>query len=219
MVLIKTATEINKIKKAAKITLQIINKVMKQVDSDATEKQVEKALLDEMNKRNVKPAFPPIVAFGPSATTLHHKPNNTKITKHGFLLLDIGCKYKGYCSDISRMFHFGKMTSQEKNVLETVVTCQQIIFDVLRPGIKAGDIQKIYSDFLKKNGYKILHSFGHTLGTRPHDSSRLRKNTRLREGMVITVEPGVYIRRGKQRFGVRIEDDILITKKGFRKLS
>ncbi|MAH43307.1 hypothetical protein CL614_06365 [archaeon] len=219
MVLVKTVSEIKKIQKAAKITLQIIDKVMKQVDSGATEKEVADAFLEEMKKRNVKPSFPPIVAFGSSATTLHHKPNNTKITKHGFLLLDVGCKVNGYCADISRMFHFGKMTSQERKVLETVITTQQIIFDVLRPGVKAGDVQKIYSDVLKKNGYKVLHSFGHTLGTKPHDSSRLRKNTKLKEGMVITVEPGIYIRRGKQRFGVRIEDDVVITKNGFRKLS
>lgn len=193
--------------------------IQKKICIGMTEKKIESMLLEEMKRRKLTLAFPPIVAFGSSATTLHHKPGKRKITKHGFLLLDVGFKYRGYCSDISRVFRFGKMSAKEKNVLETVITAQQIIFAMLRPGVKAGDVQKSYRDFLKKNGYKSVHGFGHNLGRKPHDTPRLRKNTKLKEGMVITVEPGIYIRRGKERFGVRIEEDVVITKTGFRKLS
>lgn len=219
MAIIKTKSEIKKIEQACKITLRILDCIERMLRKGMTEKDIEKIIKELMQKENVKPAFSPIVAFGNNATTLHHKPTNRKLGK-GFLLLDIGARYKGYCSDISRMLYFSPpMRKDEQKVLCNVIEMQQLLIDMIHPGVHAGNLQKTYRGMLKKNGHRVPHSFGHSLGKSPHDRPRLRKQTVLKPGMVITIEPGVYIRRGKNRFGVRIEDDIVVTKKGCRILS
>lgn len=167
-------------------------------------------------------SFDPIIAAGHNATILHYVANNSKIEPDTLMLMDVGCYTKHYSSDISRTFPVsGKFTDRQKEVYEIVLDCNKKCIAYA----KAGMSWKELNDFAKRilaNGCKKLglikedcelekyyfHSIGHSLGLDVHDPSI--DNSGLLEGMVITIEPGLYI--PEESIGIRIEDDIQITK-------
>ena len=167
-------------------------------------------------------SFDPIIAAGHNATILHYVANNSKIEPNTLMLMDVGCYTKHYSSDISRTFPVsGKFTDRQKEVYEIVLDCNKKCIAYA----KAGMSWKELNDFAKRilaNGCKKLglikedcelekyyfHSIGHSLGLDVHDPSI--DNLGLLEGMVITIEPGLYI--PEESIGIRIEDDIQITK-------
>ena len=174
-------------------------------------------------------SFNNIVAAGHNGTILHYEENNQDIKENSLLLMDVGCYTKQYSSDISRTFPVsGKFTDRQKEVYEVVLNCNKKCIEFLKPGITF----KEYNDYAKKllfEGCKKLgllekeeelikyyyHSIGHSLGLDVHDPA-IEKDGIL-EGMVLTVEPGLYIE--EESIGIRIEDDVLITKDGAVNLS
>ena len=174
-------------------------------------------------------SFNNIVAAGHNGTILHYEENNQDIKENSLLLMDVGCYTKQYSSDISRTFPVsGKFTDRQKEVYEVVLNCNKKCIEFLKPGITF----KEYNDYAKKllfEGCKKLgllekeaelvkyyyHSIGHSLGLDVHDPA-IEKDGIL-EGMVLTVEPGLYIE--EESIGIRIEDNVLITKDGAVNLS
>ncbi|MCX6799159.1 MAG: Xaa-Pro peptidase family protein [Candidatus Diapherotrites archaeon] len=216
---IKSPGEIMKIRKAVRITEGLLNSLPRFFKKGMTEREL--ALLLEMRLRHkVDNSIPfgVIVASGPNSASPHHAPGNRKICG-GFLLVDIGCKYKNYCSDLTRTFFVGKAGDKEKKLYSGVFAAKQFAIGLAKPGAKCKAVFKKTCDFqFKKTGRRLPHGLGHGLGLEAHDQPKgftLYSPDTLRPGMVLTVEPAVYLNWG----GVRIEDDIVITANGCAQLS
>lgn len=218
--MVKDEKEIELIKESIGTTNNAILEVMKNHQKINNEMQAE-AYYDFINRSEGKSAsFTSIVAAGKNATTLHYVDNNSNIEKDDLLLMDVGCYTKHYSSDITRTFPLnGKFTKRQKEVYEVVLECNKKCIEFAKAGITWKEIneyaQKILAEGCKKLGLikednelvkYYYHSIGHSLGLDVHDPSL--RNLGLLEGMVITIEPGLYI--AEENIGIRIEDNIQI---------
>lgn len=227
---IKQPEELERINRAIKQTIDAFRVVKKNWQTYKFEYQVEAAFTYEFKHRNSQHAYAPIVAAGPRACTLHYDQNAASIVKRDVVVIDIGAKVDGYAADITRSF----CSLPTKRVLEVhtkLVEAQRGIIDLLKPGLLAADylkqadeimINALYSLGLVKSltdfaGYRkyLPHAISHGLGVDVHDS--LGAPRQFMPGMVLTVEPGIYI--PEESIGMRIEDDILITDTGCNNLS
>lgn len=157
-------------------------------------------------KAGAKASFETIVASGKHSAFVHHITDRKAIGKKELAIVDCGCLVKGYCSDMTRTF-CRIPGPKEKQIMENIKGIQAELIDMAREGVKYDDIEKRYESLLAKKGYKVMHSFGHGIGTGVHE--RPSKGDVLKEGMVMTVEPGAYI---KGFGGCRIEDMIVVRK-------
>jgi Xaa-Pro dipeptidase len=219
--LTKDTEEISRIKRACKIT----DETMTAIPDIVCEGMSEFELAAEINYsiQNLgadKPAFDTISSFGMNTAEPHYSHGEATLRQGDFIVCDFGACYKKYNSDITRTFHFGKASKQKKEMYEIVRHAQQIAFDTIRPGVRAGDVHQAVHSFIETTSMKgrFIHSTGHCLGLAVHDGVGFAPgNTmELMEHMVLTVEPGVYV---PGLGGVRIEDDILITKNGMELLT
>ncbi|MBX9653945.1 Xaa-Pro peptidase family protein [bacterium] len=160
-------------------------------------------------------AFPPICAVGGRAALPHAIPTDHRCEESPLLLVDWGARRDMYNSDMTRVLVTGKPNAKLSKVYGVVLEAQLAAIDAIRPGVNAGEIDKIARQKIDQAGYGRYfgHSLGHGLGLRVHEAPGLRagNDTPLRPGMVITVEPGIYL---KDWGGIRIEDDVLVTKHG-----
>lgn len=204
--------EINKIKKACSISDKIFKILIKELKNNKfkTESDVYNFLLKKIKEKKCNLAFKPIVATGKNAADIHHKSTNAKL-KNGFLKIDFGVKYQGYCSDCTRTFHIGKPDKKSKELYKLVLDVQQTCINYCHHGMSCNDIDAIARAGFGKYRKNFVHGLGHGVGKRIHQAPSLAPNKRgnLKEGVVIAVEPGIYF---KNKFGIRIEDNILITK-------
>jgi Xaa-Pro aminopeptidase len=166
-------------------------------------------------------SFDPIVAINENAAKPHALPSNKILSKGDLLLVDAGVKYKRYCSDRTRVATFGKTLSFDKNrtfndkkrqkIYDTVLKAQEAAIKYIKPGVKACDIDKVAREIIDKEGFGKLftHSTGHGVGLDIHEEPYISKKSKtiIEEGMVFTVEPGIYI---EGEFGVRIEDMVVV---------
>ncbi len=203
---IKNKKEIEYIQKAAKVSKE----VLKEVDTSKSEIEIAADLMYKYFQNGMKPGYDPIVAFDADSTVPHFVPTNAKSGKS--LLIDSGAAFKNYCSDISRTFILEE-NDEIRKIYDIVEEAQKLAIDMIEPGVKASEIDKEVQDFLKEKGYSCPHSVGHGIGLVVHEKPYISVKSKevLKEGMVFTVEPGIYL---KNKFGVRIEDDVLVTKKG-----
>lgn len=225
---IKQSVEIEEIKKAIKLTTDAFNEIKPKLMSLNYEYEAEAEFTYHFRKNGSDHAFTPIVAGGKNACTLHYIDNNSPVSQGSLLLFDIGAQIGGYSSDISRTYAVGTPTERQIAVHDAVRQVHDQTINLLKPGLKITDynqqVDVIMQNALKKLGllsspddYRqyFPHSISHGLGVDTHDS--LGKPEEFLPGMVITVEPGIYI--PSENIGVRIEDDILITKTGYENLS
>lgn len=225
----KDADEIEWISAAAKITKTAMAKITLHFKEGITEKELAKIFNDiSADLGSEGPSFDTIVCFGKNAAMPHHSPNGTKLKYGDFILIDAGAKFDNYCSDITRTFIFGENTGiikdygEKMRIYNTVKEAQQLAINAIKPGVKGKEIHIIARDHINNafNGkYKgrFIHSLGHSVGIEVHDGAGFSEGAEqeIKPGMVITVEPGIYI----DGFGgVRIEDDVLVTKKGHKVL-
>ncbi len=226
---IKQSEEITQIKKAINITHKALELVKSNMSDYVYEYEVEADISREFIRAGAQHSFEPIVAGGKNACTLHYNKNNAKLHKGKLLLIDTGAKIGQYSADITRTLAFGNPTNRSKEVHEAVLSVQTSIIKKLCPTLSLQDLQHIVEmemteklkelklvkdDPLTELPHYFPHAIGHGLGLDLHEP--LAHET-LQEGMVITIEPGIYI--PKEGIGVRIEDDILITKNGALNLS
>ncbi|MCM8800800.1 MAG: Xaa-Pro peptidase family protein [Candidatus Omnitrophica bacterium] len=165
-------------------------------------------------------AFDIIVASGPNSSFPHHISSHKKIKKGEIVLIDMGVDYMGYKSDLTRVFFSDKITSFERNIYKIVLDSQRRAIDKIKTGILINKIDKVARQYITYRGYGgfFSHNLGHGIGLEVHEQPHISKSEEgeLIEGMVFTVEPGIYL---PGRFGIRIEDMVLVTKKGSEVLS
>ncbi len=209
---IKDKDEIKAISKACKISSQVANEIPEFIKSGITERQVaNKITMALLEKGAINSAFPTVASFGKNSSSPHHSPTDKKLKKNEFILTDFGAEYNRYASDISRTFVFGRANKEMKEIYETVLNAQLQATDAIRDGVDGKDVDKLAREIIdKKFKGKFIHSLGHEIGLSVHDGNRLSSQTDfiLKENMVVTIEPGIYI---PAVGGVRIEDTVLVT--------
>lgn len=223
---IKTKEEISRIEKACKIGDTAFKYILKKIKIGKTEKEIANELETFIKKKGATISFPSIVAFGKNSAIPHHQTGNTELTgKSGFVLLDFGVKYDDYCSDMTRTIFFGKPTDKQKRIYETVLAAQQKAIDFINYAVKTGkeikatEVDKVArSHITSKDFPTIPHSLGHGVGLEVHEYPSLSSKSRdiLKEGIVFSIEPGIYI---SGFGGVRIEDLFVLEKNGLRQLT
>ena len=166
-------------------------------------------------------SFNTIVAFGANSANPHHETGDTKLKEEDAVLVDFGCVYKGYCSDMTRSWWHGKKEPAEyKKIWNIVDKARTAGVKALRPGVAAGDIDRAARSVIEAAGYgkEFFHTTGHAIGLVVHDRPILRSCApdELEENFVVTVEPGIYF---DGRWGIRLEDSYLLTKDGSKKLT
>ena len=220
--LVKDEFEINLIKKACEITDKVMEEIPKILHEGMREFELAAEIDYLMQKNGVdKPAFETISSFGKNTSEPHYSHGDTQLKKGDFVLCDFGACFRKYNSDITRTFVFGKASDKQKGMYKTVLEAYKIGLDTVKPGLKANKVHKAVFSYIEKTEFKgrFIHSTGHSLGLSVHDgSSRLGPScvTKLKENMVFTIEPGVYL---PGFGGVRIEDDVLIKKDGIEILT
>jgi Xaa-Pro aminopeptidase len=204
------STEIKCITKACSITVNILKQLIKELKKHSfkTELDIANYLKQKAKENNCKLAFPPLVVTGKNAAEIHHKPDSTPIKK-GFLIIDFGVKYKGYCSDITRTFYIGRPTKKEISLYNLVLEAQLTALNHVQPGVHAADIDLIARAALWKYYKNFVHGTGHGIGKKIHQAPNLKPKGRriLKKNQAITVEPGLYF---KNKLGIRIEDTVLV---------
>ena len=229
---IKQLHEIAAMEKAIALTTQAFADVKKKLPQLKAEYQVEAEFTYAFRKSGAMGhAYDPIVASGANARTLHYSANQAALPPNGLLLIDIGARVDGYAADITRTYAVGTPTQRQKDVHAAVERAHHAIIALLKPGLNVRDYHASVQDIMKQElvGLGLMsspddeascrkyfpHAISHGLGIDVHDS--LGKPDTFAPGMVLTVEPGIYI--SSEGIGVRIEDDILITDTGHRNLS
>lgn len=225
--LVKSEEEVDNIKKAISITIEGIEALMKNSKAGIKEYQLE-SYFDFVCKNNgVKDfAFKTIAAAGKNAATLHYVANDSELKDGDLIQFDLGAQYNFYNADISRAFPVnGKFTERQKAVYNAVLKVNEEIINDIKPGKTFRDINKKATDLIAEECIKLglikeksevskyyFHSIGHSLGLDTHDLETPHRDITFKEGVVYTVEPGIYIE--EENMGIRIEDDILVTKDG-----
>ena len=212
----KETEELKAIRRAVEITDRTFETVLPMVKPGISEREISAEITYHHKKYGAeKDSFESIVASGPRSALPHGIASDRKIGKNELLTLDIGCYYHGYASDMTRTVVVGKADAEQRKIYEVVQEAQAKAVEAAQPGVKCSDVDAVARNIIKKAGYgdNFTHGLGHGVGMEVHGRPVLnnQSKTRLMPGMVVTVEPGIYI----DGFGgVRIEDDILITEEG-----
>ncbi len=219
MRIIKSETEIGFIRRAVSITETAIAATFASLDVGVTDREVAGYLSGQMRERGAGGGG--LVQFGPTSSLPHGGTEGRRL-EHGMpVLIDAGCRVQGYTSDITRMHFFGDEPGPEyREVFNTVFSAQTAAFDAGRPGMEFQQLDRIARQVIREAGYGayFTHRLGHGMGMDGHEPPYLVEgNTRpLEPGMVFTIEPGIYL---PGRWGVRIEDDVVVREDGLEALS
>ena len=217
---VKDSAEISAISNAQAITDKAFEHILTLLNPDITEADVALELEYFMRKNGADGiAFDTISVCGAKSSLPHGKPENVKLG-HGFLTMDFGAKYHGYCSDMTRTVCIGNPTDEMLKVYNTVLEAQYRAFDVIHSGVIGKTVDAAARDYINSKGYKgcFGHSLGHSLGIDIHESPgfSISCEAEIPENAVVSVEPGIYL---EGKFGVRIEDIVKITANGYENLT
>ena len=209
---IKDAEEIKYITKACNITDDCFEYLLNYIKIGMTEKQIAGAIerffringADEL-------AFDTIVASGPNSSMPHAVPTDRKVEYGDIITIDMGCKYKGYCSDMTRTIFVGKVEEEVEKIYNLVLKNQNQTIREMKEGAICKNIAKMVVNDFEINGYDLIHGLGHSLGLEVHEIPNLgtKSEVILKSNMIITDEPGIYI---AGNFGIRIEDTVIVGK-------
>ena len=221
MRMIKDKQEIALIKKAVSITLKGFDFVKDNLKTGTSESSLAVGLESFLKKQGAESmSFDIIVASGVNSSFPHASLSNRRICKNDIVLVDMGVSVKGYKSDLTRVFFLGRISSPFRRIYEVVFEAQKRAIKSIRPGVKISKIDKLSREYISKKGWanNFRHSLGHGIGLEIHEEPAItyKNNNVLEEGMVFTVEPAIYIPR---KFGIRLEDMVLVTKRGCEVLS
>jgi Xaa-Pro aminopeptidase len=213
---VKDADEIAKIRAAAALGCELFEGLLTYLEPGLTETEVAGTLEYAARLGGAEGmSFETIVASGPRSALPHGRATRAKLPKRGFVTLDFGVILDGYLSDMTRTVHLGKAMPEERDVYDFVLEAQEAAVAAVAPGVTAGEVDEAARSVLRKvklDKY-FSHSTGHGVGLEIHEGPRLAAKQKqvLEQGMVITIEPGVYM---PGRFGLRIEDMVLVTAAG-----
>ena len=211
--MIKEEKEINNIKKACEITDNIYSKIIRNFKFE-TEDEIRDFIKSEAKKNGCELAFPPIAASAEGSSEIHYM--GSKKIKKGFLMLDFGVKYKGYCSDMSRMLYIGKPKKPELEdfnlVLKTIEECEKSMVK------KFSELHIKANKILGKKAEFFTHFLGHGVGLDIHESPAVysEDKNKIRDNITFTIEPGIYF---PEKYGIRLEDTVIIKNKKIKTLT
>jgi Xaa-Pro aminopeptidase len=224
---IKQPEELKAMQRAIDITADAFKSLTAALPDLQYEYEAEAVMSYEIRRRGAAGhAYSPIIAGSHNACTLHYVTNNDRLSKKHMLLMDVGAKFSGYSADISRTYMTSTPTKRQQAVYDAVLKAQLACIKLVKPGLTFADFQtkvdEIMVEAVTSLGFKaeelhdyFPHAIGHGLGIDVHDG--LGGYEHMKPGMVITIEPGIYI--DEEGIGVRIEDDILVTETGHKNLS
>jgi Xaa-Pro aminopeptidase len=219
---VKDDNEVDLIRKSVGVAEEAYEAVRDAIEVGQTENFIAGQLVFELRSRGASnSSFPVIVAAGANSSLPHYRPGEVLVKKDEPLLIDWGALYKGYCSDLTRTIMVGRVGDRLKHVYKVVLEAQLAAINFLRPGVTTHQADRVARDVIDKAGFGQYfgHGLGHGIGREIHELPSLNKNAKdeeLRPGMIVTVEPGIYL---PGEGGVRIEDDVLITHSGCEVLS
>lgn len=215
---IKSPTELKLMQSAITATAAGFAAILKQIKPGVSEREIADTLEFEYRRHGAETlAYNSIVGSGLNSTVLHYNENNQPIADGDLIVIDSGGAFKGYAADITRTYPAnGKFTAEQREVYEVVLKAELAAIKAVRPGVKMSDVDAVAREVIEKAGlgHAFIHGIGHQLGLEVHD---VTPTGPLKAGMVVTIEPGVYL-PGK-KLGVRIEDDILVTSSGNKNLT
>lgn len=219
--IIKDKEGIKSLEKAASIADKTYEEVLKFIKPGVTERHISdkiKELLLEFGGEDL--SFEPIVASGPNSSMPHYSGNDRVIGDQDLVILDFGCVYGGYCSDISRTVFIGQATDEQLEIYDIVLRANKQAEDAAKEGIKAEDLDRIARGVIEDAGYGkyFINRTGHGIGLEVHEEPYIKEGNKevLKTGMAFSIEPGIYI---PGRFGMRVEDIVLIDGDGSKILN
>lgn len=221
MRIVKTTEEVETVQRAVEIIEDTFKYLCTQIKVGMSEKEVAQMALQHVQKLGGSGmSFETIVASGERAALPHGVASDKKIEHGDIVTIDFGAYYNRYVSDMTRTIFIGEIGNEKlKEIYEIVREAKRLAIEAIKPGMKACDVDKIARDYIESHGYGEYfgHGTGHGIGIDIHESPRVSRqdDTILEPGMIITVEPGIYI---PKLGGVRIEDDILVTETGKKNL-
>jgi Xaa-Pro aminopeptidase len=216
MRIIKDENEVKMIRDACHLGVRLLDRLKKVLRPGIRESQVAGAIEYEARKLGAEQmAFSTIIAGGSRSALPHGRASWARLPARGFVVCDFGVILAGYCSDMTRTVHLGRPGVEARAAYEAVNEAQQAAIDAVRPGARLGEVDQAARKLLYNRGLEkyFTHSTGHGLGLEIHEAPRVaaEQNETLRSGMVITIEPGVYL---PGKFGLRIEDTVVVTENG-----
>jgi Xaa-Pro aminopeptidase len=226
---IKSATEIGMVQAAVDATAAGYAAALKMLKPGIAERDVQAAMERAWSDAamdaggadtRVGPGYNPIIGSGLNSTVLHYNQNVGFAREGEVLLIDAGCEVDGYTADITRTYPVsGKFTARQREIYELVLKAQEAAINAVKPGVWLHEVDEAARAVFRKKGLedKYIHGIGHQLGLEVHDAPEATQDGPLAPGMIITIEPGLYF--PDERIGVRIEDDVLLTKNGCKNLS
>ncbi len=218
---VKTQDEIEKIRKGQQISEKAYEELLNYIKVGISEKDIATRLDILMREYGSEcESFTTIALAGANTSLPHGHPSDYKVKSGDFVLLDFGSVHQGYHSDMTRTFAVGQVSDEQAKVYETVLKAQSLALDSIKSGESCAKIDKIARDYIYAQGYEGMfgHGLGHSVGLEIHENPSFSPSCEkiVKSNMVITVEPGVYI---PGKFGVRIEDMVVVTDNGYHNLT
>jgi Xaa-Pro aminopeptidase len=218
---LKDVGEIEKIRKSTKITGMALEHIKQFIVCGVREVEVAAEFERFIRYHGARAsAFDIIVAGGPNSSQPHHLSGQRRLKANEPVLIDLGVDYQGYKSDLTRVLFLGKIKVLVRKVYDIVFKAQELAIKRIRPGAEMAAIDKVAREYIASKGYAkyFTHNLGHGFGLEVHEDPRISHNeaSAIKPGMTFTVEPGIYL---PGKFGIRIEDMILVTRKGCEVLS
>jgi Xaa-Pro aminopeptidase len=218
----KSLDEIEAIRSASQLAESVLADLVETLSAGMTEEEFAAEMEFEFKRRGAQgPSFDTIALFGRKSSLPHGRPTDKPLERGDVVLIDFGCRRAGYCSDLTRTYAYGTIPGAWfEEVYELTLTAQKLAIEAVRPGMSCRELDAVARDLISEAGHgkHFGHGLGHGVGIEIHEAPRLNPEsaTILETGMVVTIEPGVYL-PGKG--GIRIEDIILVTKDGGELLS
>jgi len=212
--MIKDKKEISLMKKSIQVSKEAFEFAKEIFDPAMSEKDLRIEIERFLRlKGDIDLAFPTIVASGKNTAFPHHQSSNKKLSNE-ILLIDLGSKYCEYCADLTRLFFWSKMPTLLRKIYDAIRKAQEISIKKIRDGVKASAVDKVAREIIDKKGWGKYfgHGLGHGVGLCVHEPPMIGPNCNLilKEGMVVTIEPAIYL---NNKFGVRLEEMVLVKKK------
>jgi Xaa-Pro dipeptidase len=213
---IKDENEINILRQSARIADAVMHQVVELQHLPTTELQMAETIRSFFGEHQVRElSFPPIIGFGKNSAHPHHESGAAGLIPDQTIVIDMGGVYQHYCSDITRTLFYGRPNKEFEEVYRIVLAAQEEAIAMIKPGVRFADVDRMIRKEFAARGYDryFTHRTGHGVGLELHEGPFLHQHNldEMRPGMVFTIEPGIYL---PGRFGVRIEDVVVVTDTG-----
>jgi Xaa-Pro aminopeptidase len=217
---VKRPEEIERMAAASELADEVFRWAVERGLAGRTERDVARATEARIRELGAEPSFPPIIGAGENGALPHAEPGEREIGSGELVVFDMGAELDGYCSDGTRTFATGEPGDEAREVYDLVLAAQLAALGAIRPGAAGNEVDAVARELISEAGHgdHFGHGLGHGVGLEVHEAPRLAitSEDELREGNTVTVEPGIYL---PGRFGVRIEDLVVLTGDGYRNLS